>query len=132
MGLETSEYWDLLINRSVSRFFLLAALAEGPAHGYQLAKAVEEATSACCTPSAAMVYPALRELVEQGCIVCVVERNGARERKVCTLTPLGWQVYRTAARSWSRIFPALQAAVSAAERGEHMAPTLASNQFMAP
>lgn len=112
--MENQAYWDLLINRSVSRFFLLAALAQESMHGYQLKKAVEEATGACCSPSAAMIYPALRELVENGYIVCNVEHTGARERKVCALTPKGRQVYETAARAWQRILPFLQQATEAA------------------
>ncbi len=112
--METREYWDLLINRSASRFFLLAALAKGPAHGYQLGKEVEEATGACCTPSAAMIYPALRELMEKGYIVCEVEHTGARERKVCALTPKGREVYETAATAWRRMLPFLQQATDAA------------------
>ncbi|MBI2171372.1 MAG: PadR family transcriptional regulator [Chloroflexi bacterium] len=132
MTLETHSYWDLLINRSVSRFFLLAALAKGPKHGYQLAKAVEEATDACCTPSAAMIYPALKELMEQGYIVCNVERTGARERKVCTLTPQGWRVYHTAARSWRRIIPALEQAVQAAEGAERRSHALDAAPSAAP
>ncbi|MBI4202275.1 MAG: PadR family transcriptional regulator [Chloroflexi bacterium] len=112
--METQEYWDLLINRSAGRFFLLAALAEGPKHGYQLAKDVEEATDSCCTPSAAMIYPALRELMEGGYVSCLVEHTGARERKVCTLTPKGRLAYQTAARSWARLLPAIQRAVDSA------------------
>ena len=112
--METQTYWDLLINRSVSRFFLLAALAQEPMHGYQLSIAVEEATDACCKPSAATVYPALKDLLEGGYIICDVERTGARERKVCRLTPKGRQLYRTAASSWKRILPSLQHAIDAA------------------
>ena len=112
--MDTPAYWDQLINRSVSRFFLLAALAREPMHGYQAAKAVEEATDACCTPSAAMIYPALRDLVEGGYITCDVEHTGARERKVCELTPKGREAYRTAASSWRRIMPFLDKATDAA------------------
>ncbi|MFC1935219.1 PadR family transcriptional regulator [Chloroflexota bacterium] len=112
--MENQAYWDLLINRSVSRFFLLAALAQEPMHGYQIGKTVEEATGACCSPSAAMIYPALHELMERGYVVCDVERTGARERKVCALTPKGRQVYQTAARAWQRILPFLQQATEAA------------------
>lgn len=108
--METQAYWDLLINRSVSRFFLLAALAREPMHGYQLGKAVEETTGACCSPSAATIYPTLRELVEGGYILCEVEHTGARERKVCALTPKGRAAYQTAARAWLRILPFLQQA----------------------
>ena len=120
--METQAYWDLLINKSACRFFLLASLAGGPMHGYQLGKAVETATGACCTPSAAMIYPAIRELMEGGFITCESERVGGRERKVCALTPKGMEAYRTAARSWQRIMPYLQRAVDEAFVGVGDAP----------
>ena len=124
--METQAYWNLLINRSVSRFFLLAALAQEPMHGYRIGKTVEEATGTCCTPSAAMIYPALRELVEGGYITCDVEHTGARERKVCRLTPKGMEAYQTAASSWRRILPYLQRAVEGASLSEEEASLLAS------
>ncbi|MBI4312700.1 MAG: PadR family transcriptional regulator [Chloroflexi bacterium] len=125
MTLDTQAYWDLLINRSACRLFLLAALAEGPKHGYQLAKSVEEATNACCTPSAAMIYPALRELVEGGYIHCQTERTGLRERKVCTLTPRGYQAFQAAARSWARMLPAISMAVEQASSAAPQVPAAA-------
>ena len=34
--IETEEYWENLIKKSVSRYFLLGLLAERPMHGYEL------------------------------------------------------------------------------------------------
>jgi len=44
-------YWETLINRSVSRFFLLAALHQHAMHGYELAKAISEAAAAAVSPA---------------------------------------------------------------------------------
>ncbi|MCH8346789.1 MAG: PadR family transcriptional regulator [Chloroflexi bacterium] len=107
-------YWRVLASRGVGRFLVLAALHERPRHGYELARAVTQACDGCCEPTDAMIYPTIRELSEGGYITCDVERTGARERKVCELTPKGREAYRTAASSWRRILPYLDQATNAA------------------
>lgn len=105
-------YWEMLINRSISRFFLLAALHQKAMHGYELAKAIAGACRGCCEPSDAMIYPALHDLLEGGYVVCEVEVQGARQRKVCRLSEKGEEAYRAAAGAWQSILPALQQAVT--------------------
>jgi len=108
---ERKGYWEMLINRSVSRFFLLAALHQRAMHGYELAKAISAAGGGCCEPSDAMIYPALHDLLEGGYVECLVEAQGARQRKVCRLTEKGEEAYRAAAAAWQSIIPALRQAV---------------------
>ncbi len=114
MVLEDEAYWSRLISRGVCRFFLLAELNRRSMHGYALARNIREATQACCDPTDAMIYPALRELVEEGCVICRVESVGGRERKVCSLTERGVAVYRVAAQAWEQVLGPLQEAVAAA------------------
>ena len=114
MEFDRKGYWEMLINRSVSRFFLLAALHQKAMHGYELAKAIGESCRGCCEPSDAMIYPALHDLLKGGYVECLVEAQGARERKVCRLTEKGEEAYRAAAGAWQRIIPALQQATVAA------------------
>ena len=114
MEFDHKDYWEMLINRSVSRFFLLAALHQRARHGYELAKAIAGACRGCCEPSDAMIYPALRDLLEGGYVVCEVEAQGARQRKVCRLSEKGEEAYRAAAGAWRSILPALQQAVAVA------------------
>lgn len=114
MEFDRKEYWEMLINRSVSRFFLLAALNQRAMHGYELAKAISVACEGCCEPSDAMIYPALRDLLEGGYVECIVEAQGARQRKVCRLTEKGQEAYRAAAEAWQSIIPALRQAVAIA------------------
>ena len=109
---EKRDYWEMLINRSMARFLLLASLHRRPMHGYELARAISEACGGCCEPSDAMIYPALRDLLEGGYVVCVVEAQGARQRKVCRLSEKGEEAYRAAAGAWQSILPALQQAVT--------------------
>lgn len=112
MEFEGTEYWEKLINRSVGRFFLLSVLNQRAMHGYELAKAIGNVCEGCCEPSDAMIYPALRDLVEGGYVECLVEAQGARERKVCRLTEKGQEAYRAAATAWQRVMPALRQAVA--------------------
>jgi len=114
MDFDRKGYWETLISRSVARFFLLAALHQRAMHGYELAKAISAAGGGCCEPSDAMIYPALHDLLEGGYVECLVEAQGARQRKVCRLTERGEEAYRVAAAAWQRIIPALQQAAVAA------------------
>jgi len=56
---------------------LLALLAERPAHGYELIKALEERSGGYYAPSPGMVYPALIWLEEVG--YATVEADGAKK-----------------------------------------------------
>ena len=105
------DYWEMLINRSIARFLLLASLHRRPMHGYELARAISEACGGCCEPSDAMIYPALKDLLEGGYVECIIESQGARQRKVCRLTGRGEEAYRSAAGAWREVLPALGEAV---------------------
>ena len=114
MDFERTGYWEMLISRSVARFFLLAALHQRAMHGYELAKAISEACCGCCHPSDAMIYPALHDLLKGGYVECLVEAQGGRQRKVHRLTEKGEEAYRSAALAWQRIVPTIQQAAVAA------------------
>ena len=111
--LTDEKYWDMLNRKSVSRFFLLAALSEKPQHGYELRRSIGQ----CCPgaePTDAMIYPTLKTLLEGGYIACDVETGGTRDRKVCSLTPKGEEAYRAAAGAWAKMLPWLQQCVTSA------------------
>lgn len=114
MEMDDPQYWEMLIKRSLSRFFMLSALAQGPRHGYELRKAVYDCCAGCCEPSAAAIYPAIRELLDGGYVECRTEVVGARERKVCTLTEKGFHAYRVASEAWSKVVPSLAEATGQA------------------
>jgi DNA-binding PadR family transcriptional regulator len=111
--LTDKSYWRLLASRGTGRFLVLAALAEQPRHGYELARAVTVACDGCCEPSDAMIYPTIRELTQGGYITCRPESQGGRRRNVCELTERGRAAYRAAAEVWSAVLPALHSAVDA-------------------
>ncbi|NNF08392.1 MAG: PadR family transcriptional regulator [Candidatus Eisenbacteria bacterium] len=111
-NLTQETYWHNLMGKSVSRFFLLACLARKPMHGYELAKEIAIACNQCCSPSDAMIYPAIRELKLAGLITTHEEKLGGRVRKICSLTPEGHRAYQTAAKVWGAILPGLNDTVA--------------------
>ena len=111
--LTDEKYWDMLNRKSVSRFFLLAALSDRPQHGYKLRRSIGQ----CCPgaePTDAMIYPTLKILLEGGYIACDIDSTGSRDRKVCSLTSKGEAAYAAAARAWARMLPWLQQCVASA------------------
>jgi len=114
--LTDGDYWRMLISRGAGRFFVLAALAEQPRHGYDLARAITTACDGCCEPTDAMIYPTIRELTLGGYVTCRTESQGQRQRKVCELTDRGRAAYRAAAEVWDAVLPGLREAVEAGLR----------------
>ncbi len=109
--LTASEHWETAINRAASRMFVLAAMADGPGHGYELAQRVRSICDGACDPSAGVIYPAIRDLESEGLIACERKAVSGRERNVCTLTEKGEAALRIAAQAWARRLPAIQRVV---------------------
>jgi DNA-binding PadR family transcriptional regulator len=67
------------------RTALLAILAEGPGHGYDLISRLEEKSGSAWRPSAGSVYPTLQQLEDEG-LATSAETDGKR---VYTITAAG-------------------------------------------
>ncbi len=85
---------------ALSRFFVLQVLHDGPAHGYDIARAVERTTKGCCTPSEGALYPTLKEFEQGGYLNSAAEVVSGRERKVYTLTECGREAFRVGLGAW--------------------------------
>lgn len=70
------------------RLVLLALVERKPSHGYELIKAIEEASSGLYVPSPGVIYPTLTLLEEQDFLEPAVAGNG---RKSYQITVLGKQ-----------------------------------------
>jgi DNA-binding PadR family transcriptional regulator len=68
------------------RFVVLALLAEQPAHGYELIKALEDRTGGAYRPSPGVIYPLLAMLEDEGFIRPVAAETG---RKAYEITDAG-------------------------------------------
>lgn len=93
-------YWNGLIRMGLSKLFILAALAERPRHGYDLARRVQDMTRGCCAPSAGALYPALTKFEAGGYVTVTRELAGGRIRKIYALTERGEHALRIAKDAW--------------------------------
>jgi DNA-binding PadR family transcriptional regulator len=84
------------------RIAILSLLSEGPKHGYELMKALEERSGGVYKVSAGTMYPALAQLEDEGMIVSE-QKDG---RRIYRLTDLGKKELdsekSTADRIWRR------------------------------
>lgn len=96
-------YWNGTIKMSLSKFFILCVLHKRPMHGYDVARAVEQTTNGCCSPTEGTIYPVLREFEEGGYVTSAAEIVSGRERKVYTLTDKGREAFKVAVDSWMEI-----------------------------
>jgi len=71
--------------RGDARYILLDALRDGPKHGYEIIKALEERSSGQYIPSPGTVYPTLQYLEDQGFVRATQEA----ERRIYQLTAAG-------------------------------------------
>jgi DNA-binding PadR family transcriptional regulator len=67
------------------RLALLSLLTEGPKHGYQLMKELQEISGGLYTASAGSVYPTLQQIEGEGLVTVAVEGG----RRVYRLTRVG-------------------------------------------
>jgi DNA-binding PadR family transcriptional regulator len=80
------------MRRGDIRVALLSALVDGPAHGYEIIRRLEERSGGVWRPSAGSVYPTLQLLEEEG-LLTSEEQSGKR---VYTLTDTGREQASTA------------------------------------
>jgi DNA-binding PadR family transcriptional regulator len=91
--------------RGDARFVLLDALRDGPKHGYDIIKSIEERSGGNYVPSPGTVYPTLQYLEDAG----LVSAEAVADRRVYQLTEAG--VAELAAKSqeiaafWNRFQP---------------------------
>lgn len=102
-------YWAGTIKMALSRFFVLQVLHEGPAHGYDIARAVERTTGGCCSPSEGALYPTLRDFEQGGYVTSATEVVSGRERRVYTVTEKGRLAFRVGLEAWLDATAALTA-----------------------
>ncbi len=112
--MQSEEYWESLVKRSLCRFLLLSQLAKGPLHGYGVNRAIKEACQGCCEPTEAMVYSTMKELQDRGYVESRMEEHLGRKRRVCWLSSSGEQAFQSAARVWERMLPAVQECIEQA------------------
>lgn len=93
------------MSTSRSKYCVLGCLSSGPKSGYDIRMMMNEVTAFFWKESDGQLYPALKALLEDGCIT-LLESTGARNKKIYELTDSG----RSLLREWL-ILPAADAQV---------------------
>ena len=87
---------------------ILATLRDGPAHGYGLARTIEQRTENALKLREGTLYPALHGLERDGLIISACETPpGGRERKVYRLTPAGAKKLEAWSQGWQQFVVAV-------------------------
>ena len=105
-------YGRALVNQSAVRFFILRALWDKDSYGYILSQEIEELSWGFCTPTESTLYPALNDLERRGLIHSTKTSANSRMRKVYHITESGKLAFRTAAKTWGDIIPAIRKATT--------------------
>jgi PadR family transcriptional regulator PadR len=88
---------------------LLAALEDGPRHGYAIMETLRQATGGRLALPTGTIYPALHRLEQAGLIAGSWQVAGRRRRRMYTLTPAGTRVLAGKRAAW-RDFAAMMTA----------------------
>jgi DNA-binding PadR family transcriptional regulator len=89
------------------RLYLLKLLEDGPKHGYELMRLLQERFQGTYAPSAGSIYPRLAKLEEEGLVSRVAEGN----RMAYTLTGSGRAELQTRAAELTEVDREIQASV---------------------
>jgi DNA-binding PadR family transcriptional regulator len=90
------------------RLYLLKLLEDGPKHGYELMRLLQERFQGMYAPSAGSIYPRLAKLEEEGLVSRVAEGN----RMAYTLTGSGRAELQTRATELAEVDREIQASVN--------------------
>jgi transcriptional regulator len=97
---------------------VLKTLSWGPAHGYAIARWIEQLTGDVLQIGEGSLYPALHRLEERAWVESSWQRSGASERRtrVYQLTAKGRAQLRAETASWSRFVDAVAKVLRTAEQ----------------
>lgn len=101
------------------RLVLLSLIAEKPAHGYELIKAIEERSGGRYAPSPGVIYPALSWLEDGGFISIAV---GEDSRKLASITEAGRTYLAEQADEVERLLAMMGDGGGGRDRGTDFAP----------
>jgi PadR family transcriptional regulator, regulatory protein PadR len=97
------------IKRGTAELAILSVLEEGPLHGYEMARRIEEQTKGALRFTLAALYPMLYRMEQRGWIRGAWEIGASGRRKRCyRLTPAGKKKLSPLRKEWAELFGALR------------------------
>jgi transcriptional regulator len=96
---------------------ILKTLSWGPAHGYAIARWIEQLTGEALRVGEGSLYPALHRLEERGWLDSQWQLSSTKRRtKVYRLTPRGRQQLKAETSTWQQFVAAVASVLAAEER----------------
>ena len=96
------------IKRGTAELAVLSVLENGPLHGYEIARHIEQETKGALRFTLAALYPMLYRMEKQKWIRGVWETSpNGRRRRCYRLTPAGKKQLTPLRNEWSELFAAL-------------------------
>ena len=96
---------------------ILKTLSWGPAHGYAIARWIEQLTGEVLRVGEGSLYPALHRLEERGWLDSQWQLSSTKRRtKVYRLTPRGRQQLKVETGVWHQFVTAMTSVLAAEER----------------
>ncbi|SRR5581483_12195784 len=86
---------------------LLAALEEGPRHGYAVMEALRAGSGGQFDLPTGTIYPALHRLERAGLVHTTWSGDGGRRRRLYELTPSGRRALETERHAWGEFSAAV-------------------------
>jgi PadR family transcriptional regulator PadR len=97
------------IKRGTAELAVLSVLEDGPLHGYEMARRIEEQTQGSLRFTLASLYPLLYKLEKRGWVRGTWETSGTGRRRRCyRLTVEGKKKLAPIRAEWSELFRALK------------------------
>jgi DNA-binding PadR family transcriptional regulator len=98
------------VKRGTAELAVLSILEDGPLHGYEMARRIEEQTKGALRFTLAALYPMLYRMEQRGWIRGAWETSSGsgRRRRCYRLTPAGKKKLSPLRREWAELFGALR------------------------
>jgi PadR family transcriptional regulator PadR len=97
------------VKRGTAELAILSVLGDGPLHGYELARRIEEQTRGALSFSLAALYPMLYRMEQRRWIRGAWENSASGRRRRCyRLTPQGEKKLTPLRAEWAELFRALR------------------------
>jgi DNA-binding PadR family transcriptional regulator len=91
------------VRKGSSPLLILSILADGPKHGYAIMRALEARSEGYFTMTAALLYPTLHQMEQDGLVESEWEgAEGTRRKKVYSITPAGLERLTSGQAEWKR------------------------------
>ena len=108
---------DIEFKRGAIELLILKTLSWGPAHGYSVARWIQELTEDVLQVGEGSLYPALHRLEERGWVESEWRRSESnRKAKFYKLTPQGRAQLRAESATWDRFALAISKVLRASEQ----------------